>query len=214
MLQLYVASLWNHTMNIALFDFDGTVTNKDTYTKFIFYSTSKVRLALGLLLVFPVIFLYKVGFLSAARTRPILTKVAFWKRDKEKVLAVAKEYARSYLPSVIRDNAMAQILWHKKQGDDIVVVSASLDVYLSFWCAAHDLTLICSELESIDTKYTGNYVAGDCCGNNKVELINQTIDLCAYSTVFAYGDTEEDLAMLELADVKYYQWSEVATVKP
>lgn len=26
-------------MNLALFDFDGTITSEDTYTKFIFYST-------------------------------------------------------------------------------------------------------------------------------------------------------------------------------
>ncbi|MEW6992571.1 HAD family hydrolase [Colwelliaceae bacterium 6441] len=196
-------------MNIALFDFDGTITNEDTYTKFIFYSTSKVRLAIGLLLVFPVIFLYKMGLLSAARTRPILTKVAFWNRNKEKVMKVAKEYASLYLPSVIRDNAMERIIWHKNQGDMVFVVSASLDVYLSFWCEMHGLKLICSELESENNKYTGNYVSGDCCGENKVKFIKNNVDISKYSSVFAYGDTEEDLPMLEMAHIKYYQWSEV-----
>lgn len=38
-------------MNLALFDFDGTITSEDTYTKFIFYSTPKVRMGIGLLLV-------------------------------------------------------------------------------------------------------------------------------------------------------------------
>ncbi|WP_223236408.1 haloacid dehalogenase-like hydrolase, partial [Acinetobacter baumannii] len=42
----------------------------------------------------------------------------------------------------IRENALKRILWHKQQGDQVVVVSASLSVYLESWCKSLDLDVI------------------------------------------------------------------------
>ena len=197
-------------MNIAFFDFDGTITNEDCFTKFIFYATPKHRLITGILLLSPVIFLHKLGLFPAAKIRPILAKFAFWHRSETLVFNIAKQFASEYLPSVLRTNAMARIEWHKARGDKVVVVSASLNPYLSYWCQTHGLDLICSELESKQAVLTGHYVHGDCGGENKVRFINRCFDLTQFDAIFAYGDTEEDHPMLELAHTKYYQWREVA----
>lgn len=197
-------------MNIAFFDFDGTITNEDAFTKFIFYATPKYRLMLGMILLSPIILLHKVGLFPASKIRPILAKFAFWRRSEKQVFELGEIFAAEYLPSVLRPTAMKQIRWHKARGDKIVVVSASLNPYLSAWCNTHHLDLICSELEAKDSLLTGNYVSGDCGGENKVVFINNNIDLYGFSTIFAYGDTEEDLPMLGLAKIKYYQWREIA----
>ncbi|KXO12968.1 Phosphoserine phosphatase [Moritella sp. JT01] len=197
-------------MNIAFFDFDGTITNEDAFTKFIFYATPKYRLISGMVLLSPVIFLHKIGLFPAAKIRPLLAKFAFWNRSEKSVFELGKKFALEYLPSVLRQTAMEQINWHKTRGDKIVVVSASLNPYLYFWCLQHNIELICSELESKGAVLTGNYVHGDCGGDNKVSLINHHIDLSKFDSVFAYGDTKEDLPMLELAQTKFYQWREVA----
>jgi len=197
-------------VNIALFDFDGTITNEDAFTKFIFYATPKYRLITGMILLSPVILLHKVGLFPAAKIRPLIAKFAFWNRCEKQVFELGEKFALEYLPSVLRQTAMEQIHWHKTRGDKIVVVSASLNPYLYFWCKKHHVELICSELESKNTVLTGNYVHGDCGGNNKVTFIKHRIDLSQFDSVFAYGDTKEDLPMLALAQTKYYQWREVA----
>ena len=197
-------------MNIALFDFDGTITNEDAFTKFIFFATPKSRLFAGMILLSPVILLHKIGLFPAAKIRPILAKFAFWNRSEKRVFELGKKFALEYLPSILRQTAIEQINWHKARGDKIVVVSASLNPYLYFWCLQHNIELICSELESKGAVLTGNYVHGDCGGDNKVTLINHRIDLLKFDSVFAYGDTKEDLPMLELAQTKFYQWREVA----
>ncbi|GIC75758.1 HAD family hydrolase [Moritella sp. F3] len=196
-------------MNIAFFDFDGTITNEDCFTKFIFYATPKHRLIVGMILLSPIILLHKLGLYPAAKIRPLLAKFAFWKRCGSQLFHIAKQFECEYLPSVLRANAVARIEWHKTRGDKIVVVSASLNPYLSYWCQRHGLDLICSELESKQAVLTGNYVQGDCGGENKVRLINQRFDLTDFDTVYAYGDTNEDLPMLGLADIKFYQWCEI-----
>ena len=43
----------------------------------------------------------------------------------------------------------------------------------------------------------------------KKREVMKRYDLDEYSKVFAYGDTPEDLAMLDIADEKYMNWSRV-----
>ncbi len=193
-------------MNIALFDFDGTVTNEDTYTTFIFYSTPTFRIIIGIVLVWPVILLYKMRWLSASKTRPILSKVAFWNRKESDVIRSARQYAEEYLPTVIRSEAKQRLHWHQAQGDQIYLVSASLDVYLKEWCKAWGIELVCSELEVNNLRYSGGYVQGDCSGENKVNFLRRVVNVERFDKIYAYGDTYEDLPMLALADEKVYQW--------
>ncbi len=39
--------------------------------------------------------------------------------------------------------------------------------------------------------------------------VRHTFDLNSYERIYAYGDTAEDLAMLQLAHEKYMNWNEV-----
>jgi phosphatidylglycerophosphatase C len=53
-------------MNLALFDFDGTITRGDTWTPFLRYSATRPRIAAAVLLS-PLIVAYKAGWISARR---------------------------------------------------------------------------------------------------------------------------------------------------
>lgn len=205
-------------MNLALFDFDGTTTTEDTYTKFLFFSTPKARLYLGLLLVWPVILIYKLGWLPACRTRPILSYVAFWRRDVKSVERLAEQFASSYLPAVIRVVAQERLDWHKQRGDAIYLVSAGINPYLQLWCKAQGIELICSRLEEVEGRFTGRYQNGDCSHEDKVRLLEERVDISLYAKVYAYGDTREDVPMLRLANEAYLDWapfneSEVESIK-
>lgn len=196
-------------MNLALFDFDGTITSEDTYTKFIFFSTPKLRFVMGLAIIWPVVVLYKLGVLPASKTRPILSKVAFCGRRVDVVSEQAQRFVLDYISNVIRPIALDKIAWHKAQGDEIFVVSASLSPYIKIWCHNQGIKFVCSELASDAGKYTGSYTNGDCSGERKVRFICDIVDLSKYSAIYAYGDSDEDLPMLEIADVKYFRWQKV-----
>jgi HAD superfamily phosphoserine phosphatase-like hydrolase len=109
----------------------------------------------------------------------------------------------------VREKAIARIRWHQAQGDEVVVVSASLHVYLSDWCRQLGVELICTELEEQQGVLTGRYRNGDCCGHEKARRVQQRYDLREFASVYAYGDTKEDEAMLELASQRYYRWREL-----
>ncbi|USH04467.1 HAD-IB family hydrolase [Grimontia kaedaensis] len=198
-------------MNLALFDFDGTITTEDTFTAFLFYATSKPRLAIGFALVWPVILLYKLGLLPARKTRPVLAYVAFWRRREKEVDVIANRFAAEYLPAALRPDVMEMLAKHKANGDDVYLVSAALNIYLRHFCQQRGIKLLCSTMEVKNGRFTGRYVNGDCSCENKAVAVQKTVDLNAYSQVYAYGDTDEDLPMLSLADVKYLCGNRIST---
>lgn len=193
-------------MNIALFDFDGTITNTDMYTKFLHYSATRRRTLLGKVVVPPFFMLYKIGVIPAPAMRSIASFLAFSGRDDEPVKAIGEKYAKEIVPNFLRKVALNKLDWHKCNGDKIVIVSASLDVYLEPWCIQNGFDLVCSELETKQGKFSGRYVYGDCSCENKPNLIYSKFDLGQYDRIYAYGDTNEDLAMLSLADEAYLNW--------
>jgi HAD superfamily hydrolase (TIGR01490 family) len=198
-------------MNLALFDFDGTVTRKDSWTEFLRFSATPRRIAAATLLLSPVIVGYKTGLVSARRGRPLVARFAFSRTNASAIRQLGRTFASERLPGMVRRRALERIAWHRRQSDAIVVVSASLDVYLTPWCASIGVDVICTQLEEVDGLFTGRYLGGDCCGVEKARRISQRYDLSRYQRIYAYGDSEEDREMLELAHEKSYRWQTVTS---
>jgi phosphatidylglycerophosphatase C len=196
-------------MNLALFDFDGTITTGDTFTPFLRFSISPSRAILGGILISPLLVAHRLGLISTPRTRPIVARVGFQGASAPILRELGRRYAAEVLPTTIEPHAIERLHWHQRQGDTVAVVSAGLDVYLSAWCGPLGVALICTELEVGHGRMTGRYRHGDCSGPSKAALIRATFDLCRFETVYAYGDTLEDREMLDLAHRKYYRWREI-----
>ncbi|WP_285162907.1 HAD-IB family hydrolase [Shewanella goraebulensis] len=196
-------------MNIALFDFDGTITEIDTYTPFIYLSVPRWRIIVCYPFLLPFIILYKFKLIGASKIRTVITRLGFWNRQPDEVFAQGKEYALT-LNSVMRAEAKKRLEWHKKQGDLIVIVSASLDAYLIPWCEQHGYQLICANLEIQKGRLTGRYLGGDCSAEVKAQRVEQKHSLNDFDKVYAYGDTEEDSQLIALADEAYFCWEKVS----
>ncbi|WP_196157520.1 HAD family hydrolase [Reinekea sp. G2M2-21] len=192
--------------NLALFDFDGTLTSKDSFTPFLFYATPKKRLWLGRLLLAPVVAAYKLGIVPASVMRPFTVYFCFRGLHQKQLDKLGERYAKQHIPSILRPKAMEQLRWHQSRGDHIVVVSASLDTYLRPWCRAMKVDLICSTLARQGDYYTGKYQQGDCSHQQKSKRLRAAVNLKNYRDIYAYGDTPEDQAMLDLATIPVYQW--------
>lgn len=197
-------------MNLALFDFDGTITATDSFVPFVQRVISRPRQMLGRVILLPIILGYKMGAISASRTRAMIVCFGLRGRKEAEVRQVGVTYAIEVLSKTLRPKALERMAWHKNQGDDIVVISAALDVYLEEWCRRMNLAVICTQLESHDGILTGRYVGGDCTGREKTRRLKEKYDLKKYKIVYGYGDTSEDNDLLILADKKFYRWQEIA----
>ena len=196
--------------DLALFDFDGTITKTETFTPFIRFTVPRVRFKLVAAFLSPVIAAYRLDLLTALTVRKIVINFCFYRMREADLLRLGREYSTDFLPKFLRPLALERIAWHKDRGDTVVVVSASLSAYLSDWCRSLNIGLICSELETSNGFLTGRYKGGDCAGEGKSNRIRERYNMGSFSKVYAYGDTYEDYHMLELAHYRFFRWQELS----
>lgn len=100
---------------------------------------------------------------------------------------------------------MEKLLWHKKEGQTVVIVSASMRCWLKPWCDQQHIELISTELEVEDNKLTGQFSTKNCYGVEKENRVRTAYDLSIYDNIYAYGDSSGDKELLALADESYYK---------
>src|SRR5690606_41872646 len=142
-------------MELALVDFDHTVTTCDTYGRFLRHVATPEQLASSRWSVGPWVAGYRLGLVSASALRVRVTRKVFNGRDAAEIAAIGADYARDVLPRVVRPEMLGRIAEHRARGHEVVIVSGSLDVYLEPWCRGHGLDWICNRLESEAGRLTG-----------------------------------------------------------
>lgn len=194
-------------MELALFDFDHTITDRDSYSGFLRRIATPDALKQARWKIGPWLLAYRATLVSAEALRRRVTRLAFAGRDAGEVGRLAQTYAEEALPAMLRPEMMQRIAWHQAQGHEVAVVSASLDAYLRTWCERHGITgLICNALASKEGRLTGEYAGGEI-GMRKAALIHQHHDLSRYHRIHAYGDSREDRPMLALAQAQIAQFA-------
>lgn len=190
---------------IAFFDFDGTITTKDTLLEIFKYRHGKLKFYLGFLLSSPYLVAYKAGIISNQLAKEKTLKLFFGGMKAEVFNAFCEEFAANVIPSLLRQKALKEIDLLKQAGAEVVIVSASPENWLQPWCTALNLKLLATQLEVNNNKITGRIKGNNCHGEEKVRRIREAYNLADYTTVYCYGDTSGDKPMLAMATHAFYQ---------
>lgn len=192
-------------MNLALFDFDGTITNKDSLVDFIQYAVGKPKYYLGLLIQSPMLIAYKLKLLSNSRAKEKLLSHFFKGWSIDDFTKQANTYSNTVLPKIVRTQALEEIKAHQEKGHHIIIVSASIECWLQAWCLHHSIELLSTRLEVKDNIITGKFSTPNCFGIEKVNRVKEKHDLSQYQHIYAYGDSSGDKELLELAHECFYK---------
>ncbi len=193
-------------VELALFDFDGTITVRDSTNDFIKYSCGPLKTIVGLVALSPVLLAYAFGLLSSHCTKQAFFLFYFRNWSYEKFRGLADEYCRSAIPALVRPKALERIRWHQERNHRVVIVTGACSNWLRPWCEGQGVELIATELEVSDGRLTGRLATRNCYGREKARRIAAAYDLNSFEHIHAYGDSSGDRAMLELADHPYYRY--------
>lgn len=195
----------NNKPVIAAFDFDVTITTKDTFVPFLFWAFGRVKVYSAFLKLLPEAI--KVGLKLSNRDhfKEKIVAALFTNQPVKQLKIMGAGYASSFTP-LIRPKAIKRIKWHKEQGHRLVMVSASLNLYLEK--AAKDLgfdDLLCTTLKELGDNFSGELQGANCRCQEKVNRLQGLLgDLSQYE-LYAYGDSAGDKQMLEIADHPNYR---------
>jgi phosphatidylglycerophosphatase C len=190
---------------VAAFDFDATLTQRDSVVPFMRRVAGTARIAGGLLLrthrVLPAI---------VRRDRDALRKVAseivFRRLDVATVERHAVAFAETIVASGLRTDTTDRLRWHLEQGHRVVIVSASYEHYVSRvgeHLQIHGVAATRLELGD-DGRYTGRLDGRNCRAAEKVRRLDLLLAEHGLSrehvTLWAYGDSSGDRELLAVAD--------------
>lgn len=191
--------------NLVLFDFDGTLTTKDSLGEFIKFAKGDFNYYFGLLKFTPYFLMWKLGLMKNYEAKEKLFQLFFHNAKEYDFKKIAHEYGLSKIYKIQRESTYKIFLQHIKDGDRVVLVSASMRCWLEPWANKHKVELLSTELEFIDAKFSGKFATKNCHGIEKVNRIKALLDTNKYETIYSYGDSSGDKEMLDLADVKHYK---------
>jgi len=192
-------------VEIAFFDFDGTISFRDTLFDFIRYSRGNREFAAGMAILLPGLLRFKCGRISAAHAKEMVLSHFFRGMTATDFSRAAHRYALERLPGIVRPGALARIRSHQEKTHTVVVVSAAIDQWLAPWCGEYGIHLLATGLEYRHNRITGRLKGPNCNGPEKVIRIRQKFDLTRYTTIHAYGDSAGDREMLAMADAPNFR---------
>lgn len=192
-------------MHIAFFDFDGTITTDDTLIKFIRFAVGEFKFVTGMVVLSPMLTVYKFKLIPNYKAKQMMLSYFFKGMTKEEFQTIAQEYSLNHIDTILRPKAMEKIAWHKKEGHEVVIVSASIECWLKPWCNKHNLALIATKLEMKEGRVSGLFLTKNCYGTEKVNRVKEMYKLTDYTYIYAYGDSRGDRELLALADESFYK---------
>jgi phosphatidylglycerophosphatase C len=190
---------------LIAFDFDGTMTTKDSYLAFLRWRAGWFGYAWGMACLAPAAISYLFhrdrGRLKAAATRQFLTGVA-----REKLEADAAAFASETNWSIFRPDALRTWRYWRTKGARVVIVTASPETTVAPFArslGAHKLIGTILEFDSND-RVTGAFATPNCRGQEKVRRLRQVFGDDVTLTA-AYGDTPGDKDMISMAEERGYR---------
>ena len=192
-------------MTIAFFDFDGTITNRDTLWEIIRFHRGRAAMYAGIVHLLPALLRFKLKMLPAQQMKEQVLAYFFGEMPAADFTAGCESFCRERLPSLIRPLALTAIRKHQEQGHHVVVVTASAQDWVAPWCRRENIVCLATRLEVKNKLITGKIQDLNCNGQEKVNRIRQAYRLENFREIYAYGDSEGDRPMLELAQHRYFR---------
>lgn len=187
---------------VYAFDFDGTLTTRDSLLAFIRYAKGTTAFCLGFLLHAPWLVLMLLGFYPNGKAKQRVFFYFFRGMPLETFDALCQAFATDNR-HLLRPLALQTIEKARSEEAEVVIVSASIDNWVQPFFP--DIKVIGTQAEVINGRLTGRFQTKNCYGQEKVNrLLGFLPDRHSYKLI-AYGDSRGDQELLAFADEAHFK---------
>lgn len=190
---------------LVLFDFDGTITSKDTLAQIMIHYHGNARYLLGLFILSPLILFYMLKLIPSWKTKQLMLSLFFKGQDAIVFDDKCRDFSLRIVPKLVRAKALEKIRDYQSAGATVVVVTASAENWVKPWCDQLGIACLGTKLEVVNNTITGKILGKNCHGSEKVCRVTEKFDLRNFEEIIAFGDSPGDKEMLALAHRKYYK---------
>jgi phosphatidylglycerophosphatase C len=186
---------------VAAFDFDKTISTRDNVVPFLRAVVGPARLTGALLAISPHLVRSALDDERRDAAKVALVRRTLTGCDAARVTAVGAEFADEVVARHLRPDVVERVAWHRNQGHELVIVSASFTSYLDPIASRLGFAAVLATELAIgdDGRLTGELARPNVRGAEKVRRLDEWL-AGQPAFVWAYGDSSGDRDLLRRAD--------------
>ena len=195
---------------IVTFDFDGTLTTKDTLLVFIRYACGFWAFVVGFLRYSPLLVLMKLGLSPNYKVKQKVFSYFFKGMKLEVFDTLCQRFAQDN-HHLLRPQGIEAMNQAFSDGAEVMIVSASIDNWVKPFFENlsnqnnRSILILGTQIEVKDGLLTGRFLTKNCYGQEKVNRIMALYPHRENYHLTAYGDSRGDKELLAFADESHYK---------
>jgi phosphatidylglycerophosphatase C len=193
------------TPTVAAFDLDGTLSDGGSVFKWLRYLCgSRVTFFAAARLAGPLLIGAIRSGAWADRAKERLFGLLLTGRDERTVRDASRIFALAHFEKHARTRVLERLNWHLREGHDVVIVSASPQIYVEVVAEHLGVDGGLGTRLAVDPRglLGGGYLGKNCRGKEKMRRLETWIEdrhPHSSATIYAYGNSRGDRRMLRAA---------------
>ena len=187
---------------IAVFDFDGTLTTRDTLLEFIRYARGTMSFAMGFLRYSPLLVLMKLRLYPNYQAKQKVFSYFFKGMRIEEFDTLCQQFATTHR-HLLRLQGVEAIEKAEAEGTEVMIISASIDNWVQPFFPS--VQVLGTQIEVVEGILTGRFLTKNCYGQEKVNRLLEVYPDRKDYHLTAYGDSRGDRELLAYADEAHYK---------
>jgi phosphatidylglycerophosphatase C len=190
---------------VAAFDLDGTLSDGGSVFKWLrSICGSRATFFAGARLAGPLLVAAIRSGSRADHAKERLFMRLLVGRDESLVRDASRVFALAHFEEHARARVLDRLRWHLREGHDVVIVSASPQLYVEVVAEFLGVSGGLGTRLSVDPRglLSGGYLGRNCRGKEKMRRLNEWIEQChpgVETVIYAYGNSRGDRRMLRAA---------------
>lgn len=191
---------------LAVFDFDGTLTDRHTFWRYMRFINGSPRFWLRMIPMLPRMAGVLLGVVPLMEARLSFIQRYLKGLTVEQEREHARFFISEHLPHWLRPDALRRLKWHQDRGHITALVSNSPENYLVLWGKVVGFDHVCgTRLATAKHGLTGALDGRNCVEREKVTRLRACVGNLDDYDIYAYGDSSGDAALLEAATYPFYR---------
>lgn len=196
---------------LFVFDFDGTLTRRDTFIEFLRYVHGTKATLKGLLRCSPQLLLMTLGLADNGKVKERVFARFFAGMNAETFDTWCRRFARDN-KSMLRPKGMKRLREVLDDGSHALIVSASITQYVAYFfddiVADYPIAsfrVVGTEVSLEQGRVSGRFATPNCYGAEKLRRVRALYPARDDYYLTVYGDSRGDLQLLDDCDEGYYR---------
>ena len=192
---------------IYAFDFDGTLTTKDTLLEFIRFAKGSRQMFCGFLLFSPLLLLMKLHLYPNWKAKQQLFSYFFKGMNIDDFNALCTRFAEQnkHLLRPAGIEKLRQAI--EEEQATVLIISASIDNWVRPFFDEIDkkIQVLGTQIGTEGGRLTGQFTTKNCYGQEKVNRLTALYPHREAYDLIAFGDSRGDKELLDFADKGFYK---------